>query len=86
MDFAFRRPAFTLFKGKMKLDDVKKLEIGDLITYCEGEHNPELGLVVGRTEEKVKIEWVEEERPYVGYYPYGGHLTSYFWDTIEKVS
>jgi hypothetical protein len=70
----------------MKLDDVKKLEIGDLITFCEGKRNPELGLVVGRTEGKVKIEWIEEERPYVGNYPYREPNTSYFWDTIEKVS
>ena len=87
MDFAFRCPAFTLFKGKMKLDDVKKLEIGDLITFCEEERNPELGLVVGRTEKKVEIEWIEEERPFVGRYIYRGPATqSYFWDAIEKVS
>jgi len=68
----------------MKLDDVKKLEIGDLITYSENGDEYELGLVVGKTEETIQIDWLEEERPYVGNYPHREPNTSYFWDTIEK--
>ena len=68
----------------MKLEEVEKLTIGDLITYSENSDEYELGLIVGKTEETIQIDWLEEEELYIGNYPYRSGSTIYFWDTIEK--
>ena len=69
----------------MKPEEAAKLEIGDLITYSENPTEGELGLIVGKTEDVIQIDWIEEGELYIGNYPYRSGSTSYFWDTIEKV-
>jgi len=69
----------------MKLEEVEKLTIGDLITYSENPTEEELGLIVGKTKETIQIDWIEEGELYIGNYPYRSNTTSYFWDTIERV-
>jgi hypothetical protein len=69
---------------RMTPEEAAKLDLGDLIVYQEKTQYPELGLVVGKTEKAIDIDWFQEKNPYVGTYRfYGGY---YFWGSVEKVS
>ena len=68
----------------MTQEEAAKLEVGDLVVYQEKTQDPELGLIVEKTEETINIDWFQEKNPYVGTYRLNGGYN--FWSSIEKVS
>jgi len=70
----------------MKPEEAAKLEVGDLVLYQEKTQDPELGLVVGKTEKAINIDWFQEKNPHVGTYRFVGFDAHYFWNSVEKVS
>ena len=70
----------------MTPEEAAKLEVGDLVLYQEKTQDPELGLIVGKTEKAINIDWLQEANSYIGRYGYSGSTTHYFWSAVEKVS
>ena len=68
----------------MTPEEAAKLEVGDLVLYQEKTQDPELGLIVGKAEETINIDWFQEKNPHVRTYRLNGGY--YFWDRLEKVS
>ena len=70
----------------MTPEEAAKLEVGDLVLYQEKTQDPELGLIVGKTEKVINIDWFQEKNPHVGTYRFVDAIAYYFWDSVEKVS
>jgi hypothetical protein len=70
----------------MTPEEAAKLEIGDLVLYQEKTQDPDLGLIVGKTEKAINIDWFQEANPYVGTYRFSGGTGYYFWVSLQKVS
>jgi len=70
----------------MKPEEAAKLEVGDLVLYQEKTQDPELGLVVGKTEKAINIDWFQEKNPHVGTYRFVDDIAYFFWVSLEKVS
>ena len=70
----------------MTPEEAAKLEVGDLVLYQEKTQDPELGLVVGKTEKAINIDWLQEANPHIGAYRFVGVIAYYFWGSLQKVS
>lgn len=70
----------------MMPEEAAKLEVGDLIIYQEKTQDPELGLIVGKSETTINIDWFQATRQYVGTYRIDSPPGNLFWYSVEKVS
>ena len=70
----------------MTAEEAAKLEVGDLVLYQEKTQDPELGLIVGKFQGEIKIDWIQEKNPYVGTYRIDRNPGNLFWYSVEKVS